>query len=607
MVDILRSIFIVALLVISVYSADINQTIVSGNIKLYNRLLNSIKLDKNRDENRALQQILLYKLINLNKNSTVTPPSVTMPKDESSYRKLLHLMGELAIKRAEINKNIANVEKKLELVQAQLYKRDLNASDLLTLQLQYAFYKHGINIYKKQSKIYKDTINKATQYLIKAVQSIYFNSTEAEKRVKDTDEFLHKIDKAIQELDIEKERYNLLNKNDSIAYIDNQLANLNTQKREAINKKALDLFILYSSALFIKDSKRAFQRQKEIEELLDKYYPKEVQEATQKLFDDMDIAILGRLETIKGATIEEIKSAVSLFWEKANEPLFSINHTSISPLKLFLAILAFVAGIFVGGFYKKHIKKLTFRNRAFTVSTRTLVANLGYYFIVIVAFFISLHIVGIDLSSIALVAGALSVGIGFGLQNIVSNFVSGIILMFERSIKIGDYIEIDDNLSGHITDIRMRSTTITTNDNIDVIVPNQDFIQNRVVNWTMNDQIRRFRIPFGVAYGSNLHKVVGVIKEAVKNSGFNDIYSDAQRHTRVIMVGMNDSSVDFELFVWIKGSEIHHPRRTTSRFLILIYDALYEAGIEIPFPQRDIHIRSVDGDIPLKITDNNKG
>ena len=206
---------------------------------------------------------------------------------------------------------------------------------------------------------------------------------------------------------------------------------------------------------------------------------------------------------------------------------------------------------------------------------------------------------GINLSSIALVAGALSVGIGFGLQNIVSNFVSGLILMFERSIKIGDYIQLDEDLRGHVSDIRMRSTTITTNDNIDVIVPNQDLIQNRVINWTMNDRIRRFKIPFGVAYGTDADKVVEVILEAVETSGFTDIYKDSYRHTRVIMTGMNDSSVDFQLFVWIRGREILYPRRTTSRFLMLIYKTLNVHGIEIPFPQRDLHIRSVDGEIPL--------
>jgi small-conductance mechanosensitive channel len=224
---------------------------------------------------------------------------------------------------------------------------------------------------------------------------------------------------------------------------------------------------------------------------------------------------------------------------------------------------------------------------------------MGYYAIFLITFFIVLKVLGIDLSSIALVAGALSVGIGFGLQNVISNFVSGIILMVERSVKIGDYIELDNDLRGHVVDIKMRSITVNTNANIDIIVPNQDLIQNRVVNWTMNDKIRRFEIPFGVAYGTPPQKVISAVLEAVQKSNFQDLYNTSERYTRVIMTGMGDSSVNFELFVWVKGKEILFPKRTTSRFLVLIYETLYEHNIEIPFPQQDIHIRSLD--IPLKV------
>jgi len=229
-----------------------------------------------------------------------------------------------------------------------------------------------------------------------------------------------------------------------------------------------------------------------------------------------------------------------------------------------------------------------------------MLANIGYYLIVVIAFFIALNALGLKLSSLALVAGALSVGIGFGLQNIVSNFVSGLILMFERSIKIGDYIQLNENnLSGHVTDIRMRSTTINTNDNIDIVVPNQEFIQHDVINWTKNDKIRRYEIPFGVKYGTDAEKVVGVILKAVNQSKYSDIYINGEKHTRVLMTGMGDSSVDFILQLWIKGNEILFPKRTNSRFLMLIYKTLNENDIEIPFPQRDLHIRS--SDVPLTL------
>jgi len=268
---------------------------------------------------------------------------------------------------------------------------------------------------------------------------------------------------------------------------------------------------------------------------------------------------------------------------------------------MFIVLVISVLGFLVGRFFKRIIQKTRENESEFTVSSRVILANIIYYFIIFIAFFASMKVLGINLSSLAIVAGALSVGIGFGLKNIVSNFVSGIILMMERSIKIGDYIELDENLRGHVIDISLRATTISTNTNIDVIIPNQNFIQNNVINWTMNDNIKRFEIPFGVKYGTKPQKVIDVVLKAVKESGFKDIYHTRTRFTRVVMTEMGESSVNFELFVWVKGKEVIHPKRTNSRFLILIYDALYANDIEIPFPQRDLHIRSVDADITFPI------
>jgi len=282
------------------------------------------------------------------------------------------------------------------------------------------------------------------------------------------------------------------------------------------------------------------------------------------------------------------------------EPMFSINNTQISLAKLFIALAVFIFAFILGGFYKVQINKRVSKKANISSSTQTILANMGYYLIIVIAFFIMLNILGINLSSLALVAGALSVGIGFGLQNIVSNFVSGLILMFERSVKVGDFVELSDSLRGRVLDIRMRSTIISTNANINVIVPNQNFIENNVINWTMHDMIKRFEIPFGVAYGTKPQVVVDIIMRAVEDSGFTDLYKDNEKTTRVVMTKMNNSSVDFELFVWIKGDNILRPKRTISRFLILIYDTLYENGIEIPFPQMDLHMKEQNKKIPPK-------
>lgn len=294
--------------------------------------------------------------------------------------------------------------------------------------------------------------------------------------------------------------------------------------------------------------------------------------------------------TVLASAQQNMQSFASLIWEKFNSTLFMINEVPVSFFKLLVALFIFALGIFAAGHYKIQISKLTQRSASMTVSTRTLIANIGYYLIVIFSTFLTLNFIGINLSSIALIAGALSVGIGFGLQNIVSNFISGIILMFERSIKIGDYVELSSDLKGRVSDIRMRSTTVTTNNNIDIIVPNQSFIENNVINWTMNDELRRFDIPFSVAYGSDPQFVIDVITEAVKNSGFEDIYTSEKRHTRVVMIGMGASSLDFELLIWLVGGESLFPKRSISRFMILIYNTLNAHNISIPFPQMDVHI-----------------
>jgi len=141
---------------------------------------------------------------------------------------------------------------------------------------------------------------------------------------------------------------------------------------------------------------------------------------------------------------------------------------------------------------------------------------------------------------------------------------------------------------------------LETNENIDVVVPNQKLIENNVINWTMNDHIRRFSIPFGVAYGTDVHQVIDVVTQAIAQSPLQgDIVERGEHQTRVIMTAMADSSVNFELLVWVQGDFLNRPKRSASEFLILIYDALYEHQIEIPFPQQDIHIRSVEGTFPV--------
>ncbi len=218
------------------------------------------------------------------------------------------------------------------------------------------------------------------------------------------------------------------------------------------------------------------------------------------------------------------------------------------------------------------------------------VGRLTHYAIIFIAFIVALSSIGLDFSSLALIAGALGVGIGFGLQSIVSNFVSGLIILFEQSLRVGDYIELDTGLTGTVKAINVRSTLINTNDNIDIVVPNSEFVTTRLTNWTLGERILRVRIPFGVAYGSDKELVRKAAVEAAAEVPYTLTHMRG-REPDVWLVEFGDSSLNFLLLVWVNLQGARRPTRSRAAYLWALETKLTEYGIEIPFPQRDINLR----------------
>jgi potassium efflux system protein len=207
------------------------------------------------------------------------------------------------------------------------------------------------------------------------------------------------------------------------------------------------------------------------------------------------------------------------------------------------------------------------------------------YLVLALGVIVALSAAGIDPGRVALVAGALSVGIGFGLQTIVNNFVSGLILLLERPIQVGDTIEIGD-VTGQVRHIGIRSSTIATFDGAEVIVPNAALISERVVNWTLSSFQRRVEITVGVAYGNEPARVLEILEGAAR--GVPDVLE--RPVPQALFLGFGDSSLDFALRAWTTRQDMLFAVR--SRIALAIHDALRAAGIEIPFPQRDVHVRS---------------
>lgn len=210
--------------------------------------------------------------------------------------------------------------------------------------------------------------------------------------------------------------------------------------------------------------------------------------------------------------------------------------------------------------------------------------------VLIIGFFAALTVSGIPLDKLAIVLGALSVGIGFGLQTIVNNLVSGIILAFERPIQIGDVIEVG-NRSGVVKEVGIRSSTIQAYDGSEVIIPNGDLLSQHLINWTLSDRKRRIEIIVGVAYGSDLKVVQKVLLEVLRN---NEILSIPE--PRVLMHNFADSAVEFRLLFWVSNFDTWIDVK--NQVLLDTYEAFKSAGIEIPFPQRDLHVKTIVSEIP---------
>jgi small-conductance mechanosensitive channel len=258
-------------------------------------------------------------------------------------------------------------------------------------------------------------------------------------------------------------------------------------------------------------------------------------------------------------------------------------------------VLSFLL-IYVTAKLKKWIVYKLLEHSKIELGVRIAVGTIVRYVILVIGFIVLLQTVGIDLSALTILAGALGVGIGFGLQNITNNFVSGIIILFERPIKVGDRIEVGD-VYGDVVNISMRSTTVVTNDNIAIIVPNSDFISTKVINWSYTDRNVRSNIPLGVSYGSDPEKVKKLLLEVADKNEW--VLKNPKPD--VLFTEFADSSLNFSLRVWTR-EYINRPKVLKSDLYFEIFKKFKENKIEIPFPQRDLHIKTTEFTVNKKQT-----
>jgi small-conductance mechanosensitive channel len=271
--------------------------------------------------------------------------------------------------------------------------------------------------------------------------------------------------------------------------------------------------------------------------------------------------------------------------------LFAAGGIAIDVGALIGAAVALLIAILISRLTQRALDRYGARHPGVNRATLYALSRTTHYLLLTLGVLFALSVAGIPVARFTVFAGALGVGLGFGLQAIFNNFVSGLILLFEQSLKVGDFVELASGVHGTVRDIYIRATRISTNDDIDILVPNSEFVNGRVVNWTWRDMSRRLKVPFGVAYGSDKERVKEAALEAAAEVPFT-LTLEGERRPQVWLTGFGASSLDFALVVWLTPEATKRPGAVTAAFNWALESALRRHGIEIPFPQRDLHVRS---------------
>lgn len=287
-----------------------------------------------------------------------------------------------------------------------------------------------------------------------------------------------------------------------------------------------------------------------------------------------------------GDLLTEIKTWWNAVREFLQTPLFEFGDNKIDIGLIFYLLVSLWLLIFLSKWLMRLVVNRLLARTGMEKGMLQSVATLIRFVILVVGFIVIFQAAGIDLSALSILAGALGVGIGFGLQNITNNFISGLIILMERPIKVGDRIEVGE-INGDVMAIGARATTVITNDNISVIVPNSEFISATVINWSHSDRNVRFLFPVGVSYKEDPEKVRKILLE-VADKNENVLRNPAPT---VLFDEFGDSSLNFYLAVWT-STHIEKPRFLKSQLYFEIFRQFTEHNIEIPFPQRDIHVKT---------------
>lgn len=265
--------------------------------------------------------------------------------------------------------------------------------------------------------------------------------------------------------------------------------------------------------------------------------------------------------------------------------LWAIDNHTVTVENALVALLIFICGILISRALSGLLKRRLTSSQRINENSALIIYKLLYYFLLVCVLLFSLRVLNIPLTAFTFLGGALAIGVGFGTQTIMSNFISGFIIMAERPIRVGDLIQLEDRFAT-VEEVGVRCTRIRTAENVHILVPNSKFLDQSIVNWTLSDKQVRVQITVGVVYGSPVREVERILLQAA--AAHNDIKKEPEPYVRFSDFG--DNALIFDLYFWITMINLYERKRISSDIRFYVDEHFREAGIVIAFPQRDIHL-----------------